>query len=222
MEDWLPFVIIGVMIVGVGGIIYWSYLADKKRTEQLAENAEAMGLTFIPDGGDGLLHRFSGFQLFNRGRSRRIRNVITGDAGDVAIAIFDYRFTTGSGKHKTTHNQTIVSLSSSNFHAPDLYLRPEGFFDKIGSAIGFQDIDFESHPEFSRLFVLKGSNEMAIRQFMKPAVLELLETKQGICLEADGNTMFFYKNRTSAKPDQIKDLLAEAYEIYNCVTDEMV
>ena len=217
MEALLPISIVVGIIAIVGVAIYLSHLYDKKRTADLAEQAEEMGLVFVPDG--DVTHRFSGFNLFNAGRARRSRNLITGDAGDIALAIFDYQYTTGSGKHKQTHNQTVIAMTSPNLNVPDLSMRPEGFFDKIGGMLGFQDIDFESHPQFSSMFVLKGSNESAVREFMQPKLLELLEGKKGICLEAHGDTLFFYKARTVAKPNQIKDLLGEAYDIYNCVLE---
>lgn len=217
MEGLMPILFVVGIIVIIGAAIYVSHVYDKKRTADLAEKAEEMGLIFQAEA--DLTHRFSGFNLFNIGRSKRTRNLITGDAGDVAIAIFDYRYTTGSGKNQSTHQQTVVALSSPNLTAPDLSLRPEGFFDKLGGALGFQDIDFETHPQFSNMFVLKGSNEMAVRDFMRPLILELLEQKKGICLEAHGDTLFFYKARTLAKPDQVKDLLGEAYDIYNCVLE---
>ena len=57
-----------------------------------------MGLTFSPDGDPHLLTRFSDFKLFNVGRGRRMSNLIQGDSGEVKIAIFEYKYTTGSGK----------------------------------------------------------------------------------------------------------------------------
>ena len=74
-----------------------------------------MGLTFSPDGDPHLLTRFSDFKLFNVGRGRRMSNLIQGDSGEVKIAIFEYKYTTGSGKNSKTRHQSIVSL-----HSPDL------------------------------------------------------------------------------------------------------
>lgn len=216
MEALIPILFIVGALAVVGIIAYVSHRAAKKRTADLMEAAESMGLVFQTDG-DGLLSRFGSFKLFSRGRGQRISNIVSGDAGDVAIAIFDYRYTTGSGKNSTTHNQTVVSFVSPNLMTPDFLVRPQGFFDRVGSALGFQDIDFDTHPEFSNMFVLQGSDEAAIRAFMVPRILELFETKKGICLEADRDTLFFYNARSLAKPDQVKDLLSEAYEFYNCI-----
>lgn len=56
--------------------------------------------------------------------------------------------------------------------------------DKIGAAIGFQDIDFDNHPEFSRSFVLKGENEQAIRHFFDTKMLELFAKRKKSCVES--------------------------------------
>ena len=148
MEALLPFLIIGgIAALVIGGIAY-SYYANKKRRESMQQHAEEMGLTFVLEGDANLLSRLSAFKLFNQGRGRKMKNLIQGDSGEVSIAIFDYQYTTGSGKNSHTHNQSIVSLQSSQLVCPDFTMRPEGMFDKIGSALGFQDIDFEQHPLF--------------------------------------------------------------------------
>jgi hypothetical protein len=219
MEALIPIAIVGSIILMVGGGIYWAYVADKKRTEALQEQAESMGLRFVKDAGDHVRQRFERFALFNRGRSRKVKNLIEGDSGEVKISIFDYTYVTGSGKHTKHHNQTIAALQSPSLVCPEFSIRPEGFFDRIGSAIGFQDINFESHPEFSRLFVLKGPDESAIREFLRPAILEYFQGHAGITLEAGHDTMFFYRASTRSKPEQLKDLLSQAYEAYGVLTD---
>lgn len=219
MEDFLPFIIIGGMIAfAVIAILYSQYLA-KKRREDMQETAESMGLTFYPNGDATLLSRLSQFKLFSQGRGRKMRNLIQGDSGEVKIAIFDYQYTTGNGKNSQTHRQSVVSLQSAELVCPDFSMRPEGMFDKIGSALGFQDIDFESHPNFSKSFVLQSSNEKAIREYFTPALLEFFESKPGISVEAQSGTLFFYRTRKTVKPGEIKDNLAQAYEVFGVMTD---
>jgi hypothetical protein len=220
MEKLLPFVIFGgIAVLILGGIAYSMY-AVKKRREDMLEAAESMGLTFFPDGDAVLLNRLSKFKLFNQGRGRKMRNLIQGDSGEVKIAIFDYQYTTGSGKNSHTHHQSVVALQSSDLVCPDFSMRPEGMFDKIGSALGFQDIDFETHPTFSKSFVLQSSNEKAIRAYFTPALLEFFESKPGISVEAQSGTLFFYRTRRRVKPHEIRDHLAQAYEVFGVMTDQ--
>ena len=215
----LPFLPLIVILALVVGGIFYSMHVEKKRKEALEKTAEELGLVFQPDN-EELQHRFSHFKLFNSGRKRTLYNVITGDSGEVRISIFDYKYTTGSGKHQQTQKQTVAAIQSSELMGqPSFRMRPEGFFDKVGSAMGFQDIDFDSHPTFSKLFVLQGENEEAIREFFTPALLEFFETKQGYCVEASEDAMFFYRPRRKINPDQIKELLGETYEVFGHMVD---
>lgn len=216
----------GLLVVGIfvavfvlaGGMMYWSYVANKKRIEGFEQEAEAMGLNFTQQPADSFMAHYGHFKLFNRGRRRGVSNLIEGDSVDVTLRIFDYKFTTGSGKQTRHHVQTIASLKSSQLNIPSLTIHPEGFLSRVGSKMGFQDIDFDSHPTFSKMFVLKGDNEEAIRNFLTPAALEYFEAHQGISLEASGDTLFFYNPNRRIKPEEIKDLLARAYEVFGVLT----
>ena len=83
-----------------------------------------------------------------------------------------------------------------------------------------QDIDFDSHPKFSKMFEVTGEDEQAIRNFLNPSVLDYFENHPGISLEACGDTLFFYVPRQRVEPDEIKDLLSQACEAYGVLTAE--
>ena len=99
---------------------------------------------------------------------------------------------------------------------PSFALRPEGMLDKIGGAMGFQDIDFESHPKFSKMFVLQGPDENAVRSLFTPALLEFFEEKSGITIQTVPGGLLYFRGTRRARPEEFKDLLAEAYEVFGC------
>lgn len=221
MDSLIPLIIVIAIATLIGGGFAYSFYAAKKRRESMLEHAESMGLTFFPEGDEALLERLSLFKLFNQGHSRKMKNLIQGDSGEVKIAIFDYHYTTGGGKNSQHHLQSIVALQSGQLVCPDFTMRPEGMFDKIGSALGFQDIDFESHELFSKSFVLQGSNEEAIRRYFTPSVLDFFASKPGISVEAQNGTLFFYRARKRIQPQEIKDNLAQAYEVFGVMVDQV-
>ena len=184
---------IGTFVVGFAIIGVLAYLADKKRKEALEALAKEMGLEFFPDGNSELEQQLSGFNLMNRGYSKKLNKLILGQTDDVTIAIFDYCYTTGSGKNRSRHSQTVASLQSNQLSHCDFTMRPEGFMDSIGGALGFQDIDFESHPNFSNMFVLKGDSEEAVRSRFQPAVLEYFEDKPGVSVESHAGNIILYR-----------------------------
>jgi len=208
-----------VVVLVIGGSFWYSLVQSKKRTEAFKQQASSMGLQFNRDGSE-VRQRLIGLNLMNVGRAQRARNLISGDSGDVKISIFDYNYTTGNGKQSRTHHQTVVALESAGIHAPAFSMRQQNaFLDKIGKFFGGQDIDFESHPTFSKMFVLKGPEEKIIRNFFTPELLTFFETKVGHSIEGANGQMILYKNGSRTDPEKVKDLLASAYEVYGHIVD---
>lgn len=219
MEALLPFAIFGGIALLIGGAVWWGFRVEKARRENLAIAAEELGLVYLQDGDPSLMDLASRFNVCSSGRSRKMYNLIQGETDELTIAIFDYKYTTGSGKNSHTYNQTIVMLHSSQLGNPPFTMRPEGLFDRIGGMLGFQDLDFETHPRFSNSFVLKSPDEDATRQFFNPTLLEFFETKLGISVEANPGAMIFYRPGVRSKSPQLKSLFAEAYEVFGAMVD---
>ncbi len=213
-------IIVGVAIVVLGFMGVAVHL-EKKRTATLEQVAQEMGLEFLPNGDSSLEERMKSFQLFNQGRARKFRNLIIGETDEVSLAVFDYQYTTGSGKSSNTWRQTVAALQSRKLDIPSFSMRPEGLFDRIGGVFGMQDIDFNSHPEFSKMFVLKSQDEPAVRDFFDEAVLSFFETKKGISIEAVPFRLIIYQSSKRLSPQQLKTFLEQAYQVYGVFVDRL-
>jgi hypothetical protein len=116
--------------------------------------------------------QFHGFDCLRRGRSRYGYNRISGEWNGREILGFDYHYVTGSGKNQQTHRFSAVILQSRVPLKP-LYLRPEGFFDKVTEFFGLDDIDFES-AEFSRQFYVKSPDRRWAYDVIHQRAMEFL------------------------------------------------
>ena len=105
MKDELIFTIIGIVfsIIVVGSFILIFWRMGKKRTEQFALISAELKLNFFPKGSTSLFERLKPFYLFSKGRSRKIKNLMEGEANKVELAIFDYQYTTGGGENSHTY-----------------------------------------------------------------------------------------------------------------------
>ncbi|MEM6469521.1 MAG: hypothetical protein AAF802_08105 [Planctomycetota bacterium] len=215
MEPTLFIVVFAVLIIG---IIVFVALADKKRDEALRSIAEDLRLSFNKKTDDRLLSVMQRFKLFNRGRGRKMKNVMQADTEAARLSIFDYQYTTGGGKSSQTHRFTLVSMEADELQIPSFQLRPEGFFDRIGSMFGGQDIDFKDDQAFSDAFVLSGNNEQKIRDFMTSELRELLLRHKDCYVECDQGVFIFYR-RGRRKPEQIRELMDEAFSVYTAFRD---
>lgn len=208
-------VFIGGFIALAIVMMVFAYFADKKRTESLGELAEEMGLAFEKNGNHLTSEIQSQFDLFSRGRSRKASNLIYGEANGTGVWIFDYRYTTGGGKNSKTHRQTVACIASAELQLPRFSLYREGLFSRLGSMLGMQDIDFESHPDFSKQYVLKGDNEDAVREVFQENVLSFFEQQdKHLRVEGGGDQLLVYRASRLVKPEMIKDFFAETFGVY--------
>ena len=199
----------GFSIVGL--VLWLIFRYEKKRTTELEVIAGEIGLQFSPGPDERLLALLQQFRLFNRGHSRKMKNVMTAVTEQLKLTIFDYQYTTGGGNHTHTHSRTLVALESAAFHIPQFSVRPEGLGDKLAANLGFQDIDFDHHPEFSSKFVLQAKDEDAIRRFFTTQILDLFASRPDLSVDIVPGLITYWKSNR-AKPEEIRDLMSDAYD----------
>jgi hypothetical protein len=108
----------------------------------------------------------------------------------------------------------VISFQSSNLALPEFELRPENFLHKIGKVFGFDDVNFESHPLFSKAYLLRGANEEAIRDLFTPKLIEFFEANGGISLEASKDGLIYYRAGKRIKPTDVRSFMEEGFRVY--------
>ncbi len=205
-------IVVGVLSL-IGVIIFIAIKQDKKRTEDLAAAAGRMNFTFSKEATPHLLRSLEHLHLFSQGHSKKIRNVFTGKAGDLDVSVFDYRYTTGGGKNSNTSRQTVILFESDQLTFPKFALRPENVFHKIGQVFGYGDIDFATHEEFSKRYLLRGEDENAVRSTFNGEALSFYETDRTLSTEAHGRQLIHYRMRKRLKPEEIQTFIAEGVRV---------
>ena len=202
----------GIFVFFILAIIF-NIFAENKRTGFFQQFADDLGLEFFGKEQPNELQSLESFDLFGRGRSRRMYNIMMGETDIARIAIFDYKYTTNSGKNSSDITNTVVSMQSDTLQIPNFSMRPEHLLDAVGSALGLQDIDFDDHPQFSKMFVLQGTREEAVREFFDREVLDFFADQKGISLEARAGEFIFYRRKV--KKSQLKSFMEQGYAAYS-------
>lgn len=198
-------------IITVTGLIIWGvWFYEKKRSEALKLIANAMNFSFLRKGDDSLINAHDNFNLFSKGRSKKAANVMNGRANDMDITIMDYQYTTGNGKNSHIWSQSLVIVQSNLLQLPAFALSPENFFHKIGSIFGYKDIDFASHPKFSKQYLLRGDDEEAIRNTFSDELLKFYEERKKLSTEGEADKFIFFKAGKRLAPKDIQAFLQEA------------
>lgn len=178
----------GALLVVV--IALWAARLERMRAERLAEVAGHLGLVFMPGVVDSdamgcaplfggaatdsvpVIDALEGFDPFGRGHSKKASHLLTGPRGEAEWQCFDYRFTTGSGKHRRTHTYGIVAARVPWVFA-GLEIRPEGVLDRLGAVVGWKDIQFESE-QFNRAYFVTSPDPEQAYAILHPEALEML------------------------------------------------
>jgi hypothetical protein len=187
---------------------------NQQRVLALKQMAQSMDFTFLEKGESSIQWTFGGFELFSRGYSKKYTNVLSGRFHNLPVLIFDYQYTTGGGKNTQVWKQTVLALESDKLHLPKFLLRPENLLDKIGSALGHKDIDFETYPEFSKRYYLRSTNEEGVRKLFSERVVKYFEEKPGLSAEGDGTKLIKYRVSKFIPAENLQTFLQEGYELY--------
>jgi len=189
--------VIGGIVVFIGLVIYLAIMFEKKRTKAIKDSALRMGFSFEEK--KETTQVTTKFDIFNIGYSKKIRNYMAGRKQQVAWEIFDYKYTTGGGKSQHSYNLTI-------FHArlqkklPVFKLTREHLFHKMAAAVGYNDIDFEQYPKFSKKYFLK-SPDQNIKSIFTPSIIQFFEHNDiKRVIEANAEDIIVYGKYNRMKP----------------------
>ena len=158
----------------------------------------------------GLLSLLKEFKIFRRGHksSKRITNILrkVDVERDSKVCIFDYTFVTGGGNSTQRHRQTVFFVNAKDLNLPTFLMKPENFFHRIGQYLGMvDDIDFETHPDFSDQYLLQGQVESFVRDTFHEELLHFFTIEKDWCLEGMNYYLIFYKTGHRIPAEQIRN-----------------
>jgi len=206
--------------------VIYLYYRERKRDKDINEFINKNGFTpestelIISFLGGGVRNFLLGWQvffgkdlkIFNIGHAKRVRNGFSVNFNNSKIYFFDYNYTVGGGKSSTTYSLTIAVFKSAN-NIPQFHLRPEGFLDKISELFGYNDIDFEHRPLFSKKYYLKSNDEIGVRNLFNDMLIEFFESNPNFYAESNNNIIAIYKyslldpKNYSSFIDDVKNIL---------------
>ena len=185
---------------------------ERVRTEALMMAATGIGLSLSPVDEEQRCVALHQFRAGSVGTGRKVRNVISGTWSGREVLFFDYRYVVGHGKNRRAYSQSLMLMTLERAF-PDFIMCPEGSFSRVGQMFGAADIDFLTHPEFSKSYTLMGKDEDAIREGFSIDLLEYFEGKSGFSLESCCGQLLFYCNNKRCRPDALEAFFEEAFEV---------
>lgn len=201
---------------------------DQKHREAVKQMSHLLGMDYQARPALGELMDPKGLALFLQGRegSRKVRCALIGSS---ELMVLEYSYTTdvSAGKSHTnpggssksdTHRQTVSCFKSSRVGFPEFQLCPRTIDSRILSVSGHQDINFDSHPDFSEAYVLRGSDEAAIRKLFSSSLLDHLVRSRGLSVEGSANRLIVYRAGTLVTPEDLSRTIEDHRRVYELFT----
>jgi hypothetical protein len=210
-----PLIFIGVIALVVVVAIF-GYIAQRKRREAMALLAARLGLRFEPHRDRAMATRFRFLDHLRQGSNRYAFNILSGLYRDKDVTLFDYHYQTGSGKNTQHHYISFFILRLPVFF-PELKIGSEGFFSKIAQAVGYDDIDFESH-EFSRKFCVRSKDKKFAYDVCNARMIEYLLANPDLTVEIEQDSLALSFGRRLA-PEQIEGNLNRLIAVRSLMPD---
>ena len=223
-------ILLAIITLILGGLLFLRLRKlGEQRTKEFKRISEQLGMTFSARVKGRAKDRATPpLPLFGEGHSRVVTNMLHGDsellgfAEEFEVRIFAYRYMISSGKSSHAVRQSVICFQSPQLNLPKFQLRPEHFFDKIGSKLGYQDIDIESHPtaaEFSKKYLLRGKDEQTIRALFTDTALTFFAAHPDkVCVEGSDDQLIWYQPGKIIEPEDIPAFMKEGFEVFRLFT----
>jgi len=211
--------LIGISVfLGFCGIAFGAHVfMERRRRRAMRDAADSLGLSY-QESDDSLVQTLRHeAALFDRGQRRRATNVMTGTVEDLRLYVFDYAYSTGGGKSKSRWKQTVVAFTLPDASLPRFQLSPERFYHRIAAWVGWDDIDFPDHPEFSKQYRLTAepSDDQAVRDRFTYEIIAALQTLDRLSVASGGDWLIVFRHNRRVKPSDVHAFLDDAFSICN-------
>jgi hypothetical protein len=193
-------------------IVYGIVFVVKKRCQDMELVAKQLNLDFFPTGNDSIAPMLSNLEFFMYGERCNVRNLMHGqvrrNGNPVTVAIFDYSYdicqrrstefsfndnsvSINNTDDTETFSQTVLVFYDELLNLPGFSLRPEHLWDKLANVIGYEDINFDRFPGFSKAYRLQSDRVHEIRDLFQPNLIKFYETNK-VCSEAIGPYLLIF------------------------------
>jgi MFS superfamily sulfate permease-like transporter len=152
------------------------------------------------------------FHFFEIRAIERKENCLSGvyDHHNVNWEIAEVTFSEGAAFNAEIFTVSVMVLKL-NKKIPKFSIEKEGVVDKIFDRVlafsGYKDIDFKMYPDFSRKFLVLGSNEKRIRSFFTDKFLRFMEGHHIYHLESNGEALLIFDKVKLARTDETLALI---------------
>lgn len=203
----------GIGVLLMAGALFLTRAQGGRRTREMQALARRMGWSFHARPALNAVPDRERFALFTVRMPQRMRGHLSGQVGDVQVAVFDLEHTRGGTDRPQGSTQTVVHLHAPGLDLPAFSLRPETVRHRMGDRIGGDDIDLDFDPRFSHAYLLRGPDEEAVRDAFSGKVRDFYHRHPHSSTDAQGSDLLFWRRGHVAAPQEVPALVQTALDL---------
>jgi len=161
------------------------------------------------------------FEFFKTHPIEYIHNVSSGLLRDhnLFFRIMDVVFDEGALQAKTLYDTTLMVIDLRN-PIPEFSLEKEELFDRIFSTGGFNDINFDEDPEFSRGILLRGTIVKSVRKLFNQEMRQFILQNRGYHIESTSDQLLIFSEMKPLSSEELKELNEFAHGLIKYLSQE--
>ncbi|WP_417223036.1 hypothetical protein [Amphritea sp.] len=191
---------------------------DKERTLDFIKIANDLQMSTSDKVDRSFRNRLKPLQRFKRGRHEKFTNILHENRNNMEMVFFEcFRGRSGGNTENMPRQvrEGIFHFTSSDLNLPRFSLHEAEELQQIFvSALGYKDINFDSHPDFSKKYLLNGDDELAVNRLFSEKLICFIERLDGINIEGAGNQLIVYRPYTQIETRKFKQYKQEATQIF--------
>tara|TARA_Y100000385_G_scaffold263086_1_gene295268 strand:+ start:48270 stop:50486 length:2217 start_codon:yes stop_codon:yes gene_type:complete len=156
------------------------------------------------------------FIYFKTKKIEHIFNELTEKSG--RFRSFDVTFSEGEFIAKEVVRTTMLFIKTAK-SAPAFTLDKEGLLERLYALAGYEDIDIESHKDFSNRFYLRGENPKEIRSFFTNELVRFFESNAYYHIESNKDGILISNKERIASIKEVKALLDFGIRLNNAINE---
>lgn len=205
------FIMVAALVIILAVFAAWQ---ERKRREAFQALAQRLGLRYTRRD-TTIAKQYEFLDKLRQGKNRYALNILDGLYQGHYVNAFDYHYETessdGKGHSHTQHHCFSFFILGQERVFPELRIYPESFLSRLGQALGYADIDFESL-EFSRAFVVRSPDRKFAYDICHARMMEYLLQHRDFSLEIEGRCVALGFDK-QLKPEEFEPMLARLVEV---------
>lgn len=205
--------LVGLLVLIILGGVWLSSVMERRRRDALRQAAGTLGLQFDESAPEARRQSFASLPLFLLGHSPGWSNEASGVQSRIEVRTFDFRYTRGHGKRRRTHRQSVIAVRLDRARVAQFALRRAHFGDRLAAMVGFDDINFDSHRDFSKKWSLTSDQPSAARALFRAELLDEILNFPDVQVQGSHDWIVVFRPDKRTKPEMYGRAIDEAVAI---------